>query len=728
MPVVFFFLVAFFIFSLHLPVAGLRVAFVRTMLIMSGMVYVFTEALSAFDALNELWLNVVWGAAALLLGYWLWQKKRFVSTYRLLHHRFLLLIQTCQKQPILWGFVGVAIILGLLSVAVAPNNYDSMAYHLPRVMHWIQHQNVEYYPTAVARQLYHNPLAEYLILHIQILSGSNYLANAVQFVAWGLCLALISLIIKVLKGNITQQVVGVCWAFAIPMGLFQSTSTQNDLVAAFFLLAVVYLGLSLCQAYRLWWEQALYLSLAVGMGALTKYTMLFFALPFCVWFGMVWLQKYGFQVCFKVALMVVFFVGISLGPFMYRNVGTFHNLVGPEPHTSLNLPMANTPLNIENTVANMIRHGGNHFGLPAKTYNDWIDRGIQNVFQLLDLQWNNRNNTYLNECYHTAFGFDEDMASNPLHLLLFLVAVVYLIFTYKRLKGIATPYVFLSVCIGICFVLFSVLLRWQSMSGRLLLPLTLLACVPTALLLVGFKNIAKYLPLFALLYALPVVFLNKAKPIFVVENLARRILNQPQQQILLEQMSQLQAQVPQYKNLLESSYERVFPLHYYQLRATANTQNKEKLIALFDSLAFMQRQPVYAQSRQQQYLTNRRILQHSYQKITDILFQKQVQNIGLDLTFDAMEYPLWALTKAKVGSMAQLRYIRYNPMLAHTPNAPQEFEYEAVITEFEDLSSKYPPSAIERLYDFGDIKLIVFKTPQKQYFVEDKPPFVEWLL
>ena len=55
------------------------------------------------------------------------------------------------------GVVAVVVIAGVTAIVAPPNTYDSMTYHLPRVMHWIQHQSVGHYPTHIPRQLHFPP-------------------------------------------------------------------------------------------------------------------------------------------------------------------------------------------------------------------------------------------------------------------------------------------------------------------------------------------------------------------------------------------------------------------------------------------------------------------------------------------------------------------------------------------------------------------------------------------
>src|SRR5581483_11147124 len=59
---------------------------------------------------------------------------------------------------------GVALILagiGITGLVAPPNTWDSMAYHMARVAHWIQGGTVSNYPTENYSQLVLNPWAEF---------------------------------------------------------------------------------------------------------------------------------------------------------------------------------------------------------------------------------------------------------------------------------------------------------------------------------------------------------------------------------------------------------------------------------------------------------------------------------------------------------------------------------------------------------------------------------------
>src|SRR5439155_22892941 len=58
-----------------------------------------------------------------------------------------------QEIALLSGLALLAAAVALTAGAAAPNNRDSLAYHLSRIAHWIQDGGVFHYPTHVLRQL-----------------------------------------------------------------------------------------------------------------------------------------------------------------------------------------------------------------------------------------------------------------------------------------------------------------------------------------------------------------------------------------------------------------------------------------------------------------------------------------------------------------------------------------------------------------------------------------------
>ena len=171
-----------------------------------------TELLSLFSAITYFSLAVFWGGVtclALLCFFPGWANLKGRKP-RL-------------ENPGMISGIGAVLATTLLIALVAPpNNWDSMTYHMARVVHWIQNRSVAHYPTHITRQLYSAPWAEYAIMHLQILSGGDRFANLVQWCA--LCGSTVgaSLIAKEFGASGRVQVLAAVITATIPMGILQA--------------------------------------------------------------------------------------------------------------------------------------------------------------------------------------------------------------------------------------------------------------------------------------------------------------------------------------------------------------------------------------------------------------------------------------------------------------------------------------------------------------------------
>ena len=110
-------------------------------------------------------------------------------------------------------FIIILLPLLILALLIPPNNWDSMSYHMTRVEEWRQNLNVYPFPTSNIRQVNYPPLAEYIILNLQVLSQSDYFANLVQYFSLLGSLSLISLSVKSLGLDFRGQFLSVLLFF-----------------------------------------------------------------------------------------------------------------------------------------------------------------------------------------------------------------------------------------------------------------------------------------------------------------------------------------------------------------------------------------------------------------------------------------------------------------------------------------------------------------------------------
>lgn len=300
-----------------------RLAFVKASLIITLFVVLITEFLSSFNSLTAQSVQLLW---FLLL---------YISVVFLFHRAFKtkLSINEFHLERLLYIKKSIAFQLSALSVCTIliglflvdltiTNNYDSYTYHLPKVEHWIQNKNVDFFPTNNVRQLYLAPFSEYFILNLKLLSGGIIFNNFVQYFAMLNCLVLASLTAKSFELNFKQQFMASVIALTIPMGLLQSTTTQTDYLESFFLIAFVFFGLSLVKSEKIKSGDVFFLCISFAIGILTKSTFYIFGFPFALLFGLSLMKLLRWKSIYILISVVFTFLLLNI-PFLSRNYQQF---------------------------------------------------------------------------------------------------------------------------------------------------------------------------------------------------------------------------------------------------------------------------------------------------------------------------------------------------------------------------------------------------------------------
>ena len=226
-------------------------------------------------------------------------------------------------------------IILVIALASPPNNWDSMTYHLPRVMHWASQHNVRYYPTSIDRQLYSAPLAEYVILHVYLLTGSDWFFNSVQWAALGWVRSGREPHRSPARGERRAQVLAAFIAVTVPMAILEASSTQNDLVEAFFLMVVAYTALEFRESAGSLLSASWPLAAALSLALLAKSTGYLLAAPFVV-LGLSVRWTTPRLLVVPLALILGFVVVVNLGQAV-RNEDAYGSLVGPpDSHVLVN--------------------------------------------------------------------------------------------------------------------------------------------------------------------------------------------------------------------------------------------------------------------------------------------------------------------------------------------------------------------------------------------------------
>ena len=454
---------------------GWRSSFIKSSLVFGLIIALSTELLSVFAALHFNSLLILWSAlfigiagAALHRIFEFWRSKGETAIFPAYFRAKLDLLDAIDRICLI--VTGAILCMTLLAALVSPpNNLDSMSYHMPRVMHWIQNASVSHYPTNNLRQISFPPGAEYIIAHFVILSGGDYLANSVQWMSFLGCMIGVSLIAACFSSR-KGQIISVLFCATMPMAVLQAATTQTDLTVAFFLVCAAFF---IFRTKHYTWSDLAWISLSFSLAILTKPTAYFFGFPLGVALSLrltsAMMKKHGFLSAAAKVVTVICCVGFSSAslsvPGYWRNIVTFGNPLGPDGG------IRSAVLGLKPLVSNLTRNIALNFPLP--NYWRWVETVHATV---LDLDVDDNRTTFqgnaFSKCPEWLFLLpDEDFAGNPLHLLIciFSGAVIILRRLTNLESKIDDALVILSVAVA-GIVLYSLLIKWQIWGGRLQLP------------------------------------------------------------------------------------------------------------------------------------------------------------------------------------------------------------------------------------------------------------------
>lgn len=366
------------------------------------------------------------------------------------------------------NLVALVIVVLLFGVAITrpPGNWDSMTYHLPRVMHWIQDGGLALYPTHILRQLHSGPWAEVAVLHTMVLTGGDGAANLVQWAAFAVSIALVARIALLLGGDMRAVSLATAMAATLPIAMLQATSTQNDVVVAMWILAAIAACLTALNARRP--ARSLCIAAAaLGLAILTKPTALLFAFPFAVWFA-VRLRRVG------LILIAVLVVAVTIAPHVVRNLSLHGNPLGAfsEGGSESYVNERFTPAAI---FSNVVRNASLHLALPSAAWNDAIVGGVESLHHALGLASNDPGTTWGGMSFRLSPRPHQDTAGNPLHFVLACFALA------LSARASTDQRVYLA-CSLAGALLFCIVLKWQPWHGRLHLPVFLIAAPVIAII------------------------------------------------------------------------------------------------------------------------------------------------------------------------------------------------------------------------------------------------------
>ncbi len=627
-----------------------RTAFIKTLIIFSVISYFFSEFFSLFNQLAKFNLVIGWLIIFLISFFFVFKNKYSVKL--ILFNFFNIDIQS--KRYLFILFFLIFLPLFLLAIFIPPNNWDSLAYHLPRIEHWIQNHNVYPYPTDIYRQILSSPLSEYLILNVNIVSGTDIFANCIQFLAFIGVLSIATLIFKQIGIQYKGQLFLVFALISMPMMIFQATTTQTDLLASFFFLSFVYFLLLIYQNEGSYKENLILLVSCFCLGILTKFHLALYFTPLILFFLYLLFFKNKNHIVYTIG--VSFLIGIFLlAPLFIKNYYFLGSLTGKEVFES-NQTIVNTDLSVLNMLSNNFKHLFDFISLPINGYNLILLKINHHLHQFMGVSEDLPLNNWSGSPFTILNHMDEDTAGSVIHFILIFSTLILAWFNKNRKKIF---YLFAYTIIAIS--LYGLFFKYSSFDIRLLLPIILLQIILAVYIIQYYLKSALWYNTFMISFFIITLFttyFNRAKPIFANPvQIRRAILKLPKGEI----DSNYYKLIPvEKRDILLSNYS--FLNNKYILNQNLDKKAKYDLYKLEDSIGLFEydKKTVFQKTRLENYFGQQPFLKANF----DQLFQnipKDKSKLNIKTEFDSFEYLVWVYSKSKfdsfyIGSLNQSRY------------------------------------------------------------------------
>lgn len=540
-------------------------------------VFFFTEFLSYVNAITK--ENIILGN---LIFFTI-----FIYIFRRKFTRFRLPLIFKNKLNLVFIFLPASIFIqGFFS---APSTTDAMTYQILRTMYWLQEHTVHQDFIRNTHD-FMPPFASYIFIHLYaIFNGDRFLFLS-QWLAYVGSIVLASNIAKQLGADERVSQITSLFVATVPIAVLQASSTQADMVSAFLTLLLLHQVLRILKKPT--YKNAIFLGVILGLGMLVKAPFYVFSIvPLSLL--LVLLLKNP-----KKALVIgIIVLGIAFSMnFRYylQNTRLFGNPSGQKFVDSKN-HYVNERFDSSAVFSNMIRNTMNN--IPVPFFTKQTQSALVVLHNAMGIDIADPKTTYsgLEFRVRSILYPQEDLAASPLHMFLILFAGFFIFrksFKHRKKNELRVLYVFLIIS----YILFALILKYESVHNRLLVAFLFLGAIISAVILSGYqfgKNVIR----FFIFLSVPLVFL------LILLNVQHPYIS--------------------------------YKFFYNNVKSFAGSYQ-------------ILPEAFYEKPRGKQYFNSRPYWYGSYDKVTDLIAKEDKhQIITLELMDDEFEYPLWVLLKRK---------------------------------------------------------------------------------
>jgi hypothetical protein len=282
--------------------------------------------------MNDKWFYIIFEGIIALLVFIIWLRRGRPSIFPYtLKIKLSSLLPYAKKNPdvaILTLVVVIAIGIQLyLALTVPPNNNDSLAMHVPRVLYWLQHGNYKPWNTARVAQIFYPVNAQLQILRFGVFSKSTTFFAIPQFFAAIFGAIAVAGIAQLLNNHKTGHLMAGLSFLTYPIIVTQSTTTQNDLVVGTLFGICVYFLFLFSKEQRSLFLYFSGLSIALAVGTKLTATFLLPGIGIILLIMLIY-KKMKLKGLLHWGLASAISITIMGAQIFYQNWNTFGNPLG----------------------------------------------------------------------------------------------------------------------------------------------------------------------------------------------------------------------------------------------------------------------------------------------------------------------------------------------------------------------------------------------------------------
>lgn len=446
--------------------------------------FALTEGLSVLHALRFRFLSAAWGLLdALLLFLLVVQWKRAGLSVRLtVRAAWTGGVRALKEAPYYGILLAAGAVVLCLSLITTPYNWDSMTYHLPRIVHWVQNRSAAHFATNSIRQISSPVLGEFVNLHVYILCrGHDLFFNLLQGTSYLTCAVMAAALAGRLSCDRRFRFLAALLYMAMPIAYAEALTTQVDNFSAVWLLFFVYRLLpytdrgkpmrfdkiTVCRVGAM--------GLCVAWGYLAKPSVCVGMVVFTLWLLIVCIGRRD-----RIRdLAGIFFcalpcVALPMAPEILRNFKSFGAYASPSAGAQQLVATVQPSYLFVNFLKNF------SFNMPTPLVREGHE--IFTVFArkaaaLLGVELDAESISEAGREYmlHEAGNYGCDTAVNPIVLWLFIFCILWVLLRFGKTQWESCGRGYVAAA-ALSFVAFCTVLRWEPFVSRYMISYLALLC------------------------------------------------------------------------------------------------------------------------------------------------------------------------------------------------------------------------------------------------------------